>query len=65
MDFGAVSIITGGLIIAGVSNAAHPGHIGAVMIVGGWVVGGIIEGVGVLSTFIGVIRGETGPSCFK
>ena len=65
MDFGAVSIMTGGLIIAGASNATLPGHLGATVTAVGWIVGGAIEGIGLVSTFIGIIRGEKGPTCFK
>ena len=65
MNFGAVSILTGGLIIAGVSNAPLPGPVGAAVTAAGWIVGGIMEGIGVVSTFIGIIRGEKGPNCFK
>ena len=65
MNFGAVSILTGGLIIAGVSNAPLPGPVGATVTAAGWIVGGIMEGIGVVSTFIGIIRGEKGPNCFK
>ena len=62
MTAGSVLIITGGIIIAGVSNAAPPGPVGAAVVAGGWVVGGLMEAAGFVSTIIGVSRGERGPN---
>jgi RHS repeat-associated protein len=62
MTAGSVLIVTGGIIIAGVSNAAPPGPVGAAVVAGGWVVGGLMEAAGFVSTIIGVSRGERGPN---
>ena len=62
MTAGSVLIVTGGIIIAGVSNAALPGPVGAAVVAGGWVVGGLMEAAGFVSTIICVSRGERGPN---